>query len=318
MRVAFAGTPPFAAKALESLIQAGHDVALVFTQPDRPCGRGMKLKASAVKECALAHAIPVLTPSTLSVAKNPAEAQAALEALENCGAEVLIVAAYGLLLPQRALDACSGIGKNHDLRSINIHGSLLPRWRGAAPIQRAIEAGDAQTGITLMKMEKGLDTGPMICTKSLPITENDTAGTLTDALTTLGAKTIVEALQHPDQLQAQPQPQEGVTYAHKLSRQESPIDWSAPCTSVARHIMAFNPYPSATAQWKDETIKIWIAKPTTGQGAPGEILACGETLVVACGNGAVACERLQRPGKAAMPAHAFIQSCNLQVGEVLS
>lgn len=318
MRVAFAGTPPFAAKALESLIQAGHEVVLVLTQPDRPSGRGMKLKASAVKECALAHSLPVLTPKSLSETKNPAEANTALTALENCKAQVLVVAAYGLILPPRALNACSGIGKQHDIRSINIHGSLLPRWRGAAPIQRAIEAGDMQTGITLMKMEKGLDSGPMIFKKTVPITDDETAGTLTEALTTLGAQAIVEALEHPDQLQTTPQPKEGVTYAHKLSRQESPIDWSKPCHTVARHIMAFNPFPSATARWHEETIKILIAKPIEGKGKPGEILSCKETVVIACGSGAIACERLQRPGKATMSAHAFIQSCQLQVGEVLS
>ena len=177
MRIAFAGTPAFAAAALSALINAGHEVCLVLTQPDRPSGRGMKLKPSAVKEVALAHGIPVLTPTSLSVKRAPQEAEEALAALENAGAEVLIVAAYGLILPQRALDAARGIGRDGDIKSMNIHGSILPRWRGAAPVQRAIEAGDAVTGITLMKMEAELDTGPKILKAETAITDTDTSAT---------------------------------------------------------------------------------------------------------------------------------------------
>ena len=192
MRIAFAGTPAFAAAALSALINAGHEVCLVLTQPDRPSGRGMKLKPSAVKEVALAHNIPVLTPISLSVKRAPEEAEEALVALENSGADVLIVAAYGLILPPRALDAARGIGRDGDIKSINIHGSILPRWRGAAPVQRAIETGDAVTGITLMKMEAGLDTGPMILKSETAITDTDTSVTLFERLTEMGAELIVK------------------------------------------------------------------------------------------------------------------------------
>lgn len=220
MRIAFAGTPAFAAAALSALINAGHEVCLVLTQPDRPSGRGMKLKPSAVKEVALAHGIPVLTPTSLSVKRAPQEAEEALAALENAGAEVLIVAAYGLILPQRALDAARGIGRDGDIKSMNIHGSILPRWRGAAPVQRAIEAGDAVTGITLMKMEAGLDTGPMILKAETAITETDTSATLFERLTEMGAELIVKALEAADTLTWEAQPEEGVTYAEKSSSQK--------------------------------------------------------------------------------------------------
>lgn len=220
MRIAFAGTPAFAAAALSALINAGHEVCLVLTQPDRPSGRGMKLKPSAVKEVALAHGIPVLTPISLSVKRAPQEAEEALAALENAGAEVLIVAAYGLILPQRALDAARGIGRDGDIKSMNIHGSILPHWRGAAPVQRAIEAGDAVTGITLMKMEAGLDTGPMILKAETAITETDTSATLFERLTEMGAELIVKALEAADTLTWEAQPEEGVTYAEKSSSQK--------------------------------------------------------------------------------------------------
>ena len=241
MRIAFAGTPAFAAAALSALINAGHEVCLVLTQPDRPSGRGMKLKPSAVKEVALAHGIPVLTPISLSVKRAPQEAEEALAALENAGAEVLIVAAYGLILPQRALDAARGIGRDGDIKSMNIHGSILPRWRGAAPVQRAIEAGDAVTGITLMKMEAGLDTGPMILKAETAITETDTSATLFERLTEMGAELIVKALEAADTLTWEAQPEEGVTYAEKILKSEAPIDWSLPAAAVARRIRAFNP-----------------------------------------------------------------------------
>lgn len=220
MRIAFAGTPAFAAAALSALINAGHEVCLVLTQPDRPSGRGMKLKPSSVKEVALAHGIPVLTPTSLSVKRAPQEAEEALAALENAGAEVLIVAAYGLILPQRALDAARGIGRDGDIKSMNIHGSILPRWRGAAPVQRAIEAGDAVTGITLMKIEAGLDTGPMILKAETAITETDTSATLFERLTEMGAELIVKALEAADTLTWEAQPEEGVTYAEKSSSQK--------------------------------------------------------------------------------------------------
>lgn len=317
MRIAFAGTPPFAAAALSALLEAGHEIPLVLTQPDRPSGRGMKLKPSAVKEVALRHGIPVLSPVSLSVRRAPEEAEEALAALEAAQADVLVVAAYGLILPQRALDAARGIGRAGDIKSMNIHGSLLPRWRGAAPVQRAIEAGDAETGITLMKMEAGLDTGPMILQAATPITGEDTSVTLFDRLTCMGAELVVRALEKPGELGWTAQPEEGVTYAEKILKSEAPIDWTQPAEVLARRIRAFNPFPFATARLKGETIKVRAAVAVQGAGRPGEVLQADSRLVVACGTGALDCTELQRAGKPAMPAAAFVQSTSLTVGEIL-
>ncbi len=317
MRIAFAGTPPFAAAALSALLEAGHEIPLVLTQPDRPSGRGMKLKPSAVKEVALRHGIPVLSPVSLSVRRAPEEAEEALAALEAAQADVLVVAAYGLILPQRALDAARGIGRAGDIKSMNIHGSLLPRWRGAAPVQRAIEAGDAETGITLMKMEAGLDTGPMILQAATPITGEDTSVTLFDRLTRMGAELVVRALEKPGELGWTAQPEEGVTYAEKILKSEAPIDWTQPAEVLARRIRAFNPFPFATARLKGETIKVRAAVAVQGAGRPGEVLQADSRLVVACGTGALDCTELQRAGKPAMPAAAFVQSTSLTVGDIL-
>lgn len=317
MRIAFAGTPPFAAAALSALLEAGHEIPLVLTQPDRPSGRGMKLKPSAVKEVALRHGIPVLSPVSLSVRRAPEEAEEALAALEAAQADVLVVAAYGLILPLRALDAARGIGRAGDIKSMNIHGSLLPRWRGAAPVQRAIEAGDAETGITLMKMEAGLDTGPMILQAATPITGEDTSVTLFDRLTCMGAELVVRALEKPGELGWTAQPEEGVTYAEKILKSEAPIDWTQPAEVLARRIRAFNPFPFATARLKGETIKVRAAVAVQGAGRPGEVLQADSRLVVACGTGALDCTELQRAGKPAMPAAAFVQSTSLTVGEIL-
>lgn len=317
MRIAFAGTPPFAAAALSALLEAGHEIPLVLTQPDRPSGRGMKLKPSAVKEVALRHGIPVLSPVSLSVRRAPEEAEEALAALEAAQADVLVVAAYGLILPQRALDAARGIGRAGDIKSMNIHGSLLPRWRGAAPVQRAIEAGDAETGITLMKMEAGLDTGPMILKAATPITGEDTSVTLFDRLTRMGAELVVRALEKPGELGWTAQPEEGVTYAEKILKSEAPIDWTQPAEVLARRIRAFNPFPFATARLKGETIKVRAAVAVQGAGRPGEVLQADSRLVVACGTGALDCTELQRAGKPAMPAAAFVQSTSLTVGDIL-
>lgn len=317
MRIAFAGTPPFAAAALSALLEAGHEIPLVLTQPDRPSGRGMKLKPSAVKEVALRHGIPVLSPVSLSVRRAPEEAEEALAALEAAQADVLVVAAYGLILPQRALDAARGIGRAGDIKSMNIHGSLLPRWRGAAPVQRAIEAGDAETGITLMKMEAGLDTGPMILQAATPITGEDTSVTLFDRLTRMGAELVVRALEKPGELGWTAQPEEGVTYAEKILKSEAPIDWTQPAEVLARRIRAFNPFPFATARLKGETIKVRAAVAVQGAGRPGEVLQVDSRLVVACGTGALDCTELQRAGKPAMPAAAFVQSTSLTVGDIL-
>ena len=321
MRVAFAGTPAFAATALASLLDAGHDVALVLTQPDRPRGRGMKLKPSPVKELALSHGLRVLTPVSLSVKKAPEEAESALQALEAAEVDVLIVAAYGLLLPNRALGAAKGIGAEGDIRSLNIHGSILPRWRGAAPIQRAIEAADAETGVTLMKMEAGLDTGPMIEVTRTPILPTDTSETLMLRLADLGAKSLIAALARPETLRCTPQPAEGVTYAAKLLKTESRIDWSQPGKLVAAKIRAFNPAPGTVAVKVigDEEVpfKLWDAEECSGAGAPGEVLRAKKELIVACGTGAIRVKKLQKAGKGVMDAGPFLQSFPLTAGEVL-
>lgn len=322
MRIAFAGTPAFAAVALDALIRAGHDVRLVLSQPDRPSGRGMKLKASEVKTRALESGIPVLTPRSLNTQKAPEEAEEALSALEEEAVDVLIVAAYGLILPERALNAACGIGLDKSIRSLNIHASLLPRWRGAAPVQRAIESGDPTTGVCLMKMDKGLDTGDVVSRKELAIAEEDTADTLTDKLAALGAEMVLDALGHPDELTHTPQATEGVTYASKLLKAEGAIDWSQDAAVLCRKIRAFNPFPSVTAQHVDAqgtttVFKIWNAEPTQGQGIPGTILCAKKELIVACGKGALRCTRLQKPGKSAAEASSFLQSFPLSVGEVL-
>ncbi len=322
MRVAFAGTPPFAAVALQALIDAGHEVALVLSQPDRPRGRGMKLKPSAVKELAASHGLTVLTPLSLSMKRAPEEAEAALSALEGAHVDVLIVAAYGLILPQRALNAARGIGAKGDIRRLNIHGSILPRWRGAAPIQRAIESCDAQTGVTLMKMEAGLDTGPMIRIDTTPITESDTSETLTERLARIGAQSLVEALKTPDALQCTPQPEEGVTYAAKLLKSESRIDWTQPAEQVAAKIRAFNPAPGTCAakmeNGQEVLFKLWDARSVQDSGRPGEVLCAKKELIIACGTGAIRATRLQKAGKGVMDAGPFLQSFPLTAGEVLA
>lgn len=317
MRIAFAGTPDFAAAALKALIAAGHTITLVLTQPDRPSGRGMKLKPSAVKAVALENALPVLTPLTLRTEKGGEESEDALKALEASDSDVFVVAAYGLILPERALNAARGIGRDSDIKSINIHASLLPRWRGAAPINRAIEARDSATGVDLMKMDIGLDTGDVILSRPVAITEDHDAATLTEELTAVGAQLIVDALKTPGSLTHRPQPAEGVTYAKKLLKSESPVDWTRDARDVAARIRAFSPFPGSTALRGDETVKIWFARATEGAGTPGEILAVGDAVVVACGKGAVACTKLQRAGKPAMTAQAFTQSLQLKTGEVL-
>ncbi len=315
MRVAFAGTPAFAAAALGSLVRAGHEVVLALTQPDRPSGRGMRLTPSAVKTAALGFGIPVLTPPTLK--DSDPEGAAAVEALERSLADVLIVAAYGLLLPERVLNACRGIGPDNSLRSLNIHASLLPRWRGAAPVQRAIEAGDAETGVCIMRMERGLDTGPVVARRSVAIAADETAASLTEKLASLGAELICEVLGRPGELSCSPQPAEGVTYARKVLKSESAVDWTEDAETIARRLRAFTPFPLLSARLGGETIRIHAARAVPGSGRPGEILGCGATLTVACGRGAIECRSLQRPGKAAMAAPAFIQSTGVLPGDLL-
>ena len=302
MRIVFAGTPEFAAHALTAILAEGHEVALVLTQPDRPAGRGMKPHASAVKQLALEHDIAVYQPERL---KDPA----AHEPVWSAKPDVMVVAAYGLLLPQAVLDIpCHGC--------LNIHASLLPRWRGAAPIQRAIEAGDTKTGITIMQMEAGLDTGPMLMKRELPIANSDNAATLHDKLAKLGAESIVEALAQLDQLQPQVQPIEGITYAHKIEKSEAIVDWRDDAASLCRKIRAFNPFPGMVAMHDGAAIKLWQAQQTEQEGTPGAILAAdGNGIVVAAGKGAICITCLQKPGGKRLPAKEFLQGFALTVGD---
>ena len=293
MRIAFAGTPAFAAVALERLLAAGFDVPLVLTQPDRPAGRGMKLQPSAVKALAQARGIAVVQPRSLRLdGRWPDEAGAARAALEAARPEAMVVAAYGLILPAWTL-ALPPRG------CLNIHASLLPRWRGAAPIQRAIEAGDADTGITIMQMDEGLDTGAMLLVEREPIRADDSTATLHDRLATLGGRSIVEALELVacGGLVAQPQPAEGVTYAHKIEKAEAAIDWSQPATVIERRVRAFDPFPGASFVLDGEPVKLWRAALAETAGSPGTVLDAGAgVLRVACGVGAIDLLQLQRPG----------------------
>jgi len=285
MRIVFAGTPEFAAQHLEALLQAGHQVEAVYTQPDRPAGRGQKLMPSPVKQLALQHGLPVMQPATL----RDAEAQHALAALQP---DLMVVVAYGLILPQAVLDTPR-------LGCINSHASLLPRWRGAAPIQRAIEAGDSESGVTVMQMEAGLDTGPMLLKVRTPIGPSDTGGSLHDRLAALGAQAVVEAVAR---LQAGSLPGERqddtlATYAHKLSKDEARLDWQRPAAELERLVRAFNPWPICHSSLAGDVLKVHAARLVPGQGEPGRILAAGKDgLTVACGTGALQLTRLQLPG----------------------
>jgi methionyl-tRNA formyltransferase len=286
MRVVFAGTPEFARQALSALIDAGHSIAAVYTQPDRPAGRGQRLQPSPVKQLALEHGLVVKQPVSL----RDVTAQAELAALQ---AEVMVVAAYGLILPQAVLDLFPA-------RCLNIHGSLLPRWRGAAPIQRAIEAGDPVTGITIMQMEAGLDTGPMLLREQLPIAPSETAGQLHDRLAALGAAMIVQALQQLDQLVPVIQPDEGVTYATKLDKAQARIDWTQSATEIERRLRAFDPVPGCfTTLPNGEMLKVWRAQVIEHSVShrPGEVLRRDPSaLEVACGRDVLRITALQRAG----------------------
>ncbi len=311
LKVAFAGTPEFAAVALEAILKAGFAVPLVLTQPDRPAGRGMKLQASAVKQVALAHGLPVSQPTSLKLdGKYPDEAAAAREALLAAAPDVMVVAAYGLILPQWTLSLPR-------LGCLNIHGSLLPRWRGAAPIHRAIEAGDAETGITIMQMDAGLDTGDMLTIGRTPIADTDTTAVLHDRLAALGGELIVQALDDAagGRLQPVPQPEAGVNYAHKIDKAEAALDWRLPAVQLARRVRAFDPFPGTTFALQQpatpaDTIKLWAAEVVAGQGQPGQVLqADAEALVVACGEQALRLLTLQKPGGKRVSAREFLQSC---------
>ena len=304
MKVAFAGTPEFARAALQAIHEAGFAVLLVLTQPDRPAGRGLRLQASAVKQFALAHGLALAQPRSLRLDGRFADdAAAAAEALRQAAPDVMVVAAYGLILPPWALQVPR-------LGCLNIHGSLLPRWRGAAPIQRAIEAGDRQTGITLMQMDAGLDTGDMLLTEAVAIANNDTSAALHDRLAAVGARLVVQGLHALAQgtLLPQPQPAEGVTYAHKIDKAEAAIDWQAPAEQVERRIRAFDPFPGCSFNWAGQTVKAWRAGVVTGQGAPGQRIPAGDgRLVIACGQGALELLELQAPGGRRVAAREFLQ-----------
>ncbi|CAE6719928.1 MULTISPECIES: methionyl-tRNA formyltransferase [Paraburkholderia] len=316
LRVIFAGTPEFAAAALAAIHSAGFPVPLVLTQPDRPAGRGMKLQASPVKRYAQEHGLAVAQPPSLRRAgKYPAEAAAAIDQLRATPHDVMVVAAYGLILPQEVLDI-------PPLGCINIHGSLLPRWRGAAPIHRAIEAGDTETGITLMQMDVGLDTGAMISEARTPISKDDTTATLHDRLAQDGAKLIVEALielERSGKLAATPQPADGVTYAEKIGKHEAALDWREPAAVLARQVRAFDPFPGGVGTLEDGTsIKIWAAVPVEAQGntAPGTIADVSpEGVVVACGEGALRLTQLQKPGGKRLPVREFLAGATLAAGQ---
>ena len=308
MKVIFAGTPEFAAVALESLHQAGFDIPLVLTQPDRPAGRGMQLHASAVKQYALKHGIDVLQPLSLRLdSKDPERAEQARAAHERLLAtdyDVMVVAAYGLILPRATLDLKP---------CINIHGSLLPRWRGAAPIHRAIEAGDLETGVTIMEMEEGLDTGPMLLMERVAIGPDDTTAVLHDRLAALGAAMIVQALtlRQDGKLTATPQPEAGVTYAAKISKDEAKLNFSRSAEELGRTIRAFNPFPGAYGEVNGTTVKIWRAQALEADSSalPGAVLAADADhgVVIACKGGTLRLLEMQKPGGKRLPAAEFLK-----------
>jgi methionyl-tRNA formyltransferase len=312
MKIIFAGTPEFAATALQSLHDAGFTIPLVLTQPDRPAGRGMQLQASPVKQLALRHGIPVAQPVSLRLnGKYPEIARDAHELLRATEHDAMVVAAYGLILPRSVLD----IPKHG---CINIHASLLPRWRGAAPIHRAIEAGDAETGVTIMQMEEGLDTGPMMLMERLPIAPDDTTGSLHDRLAALGGRMIVDAMRRLAEgaLQATPQPEDGANYAAKIAKEEAALDFTRPADVLERKIRAFNPFPGATGSCNGTTIKLWKAEYVGGvQGAPGEVLSAGpQGVTVACGKDALRLTELQKPGGKRLPAAEFLKGFAMEGG----
>jgi len=307
MRLIFAGTPEFSARALEAILASGHQVMLVLTQPDRPSGRGMALRASPVKELALASGIDVFQPQSL-------KDLSAQDRVRAVGADAMIVAAYGLILPQAVLDLPR-------FGCINIHASLLPRWRGAAPIQRAILAGDSETGVCIMQMEAGLDTGPVLLSSTLPINIADTAASLHDKLAGLGARLIVEALEKLP-LPSSPQPEVGITYAAKIDKSEAPLDWRLPAAQLARQVRAFNPFPGASTSLDGLVIKVWgaeeVASITPGK-PPGTIAAADrQGIVVACGDRSLRLTELQKAGGKRLPVASFLAGASVPTGAVFA
>lgn len=304
MKIIFAGTPQFAAEALNALIQ-NHEILAVLTQPDRPAGRGMQLTASPVKLLAMQHGIPVMQPASLKDV-------CVQEQIRQLNADVMVVAAYGLILPKVVLEI-------PHYGCLNIHASLLPRWRGAAPIQRAIQAGDAETGITIMQMDVGLDTGAMLLKSICPITELDSAQTMHDKLAQMGASCILATLERiPNGIIAVEQDNNLACYAEKLQKKEAAIDWFEDARVIERTIRAFNPYPLSNFKYDQIVIKVWQASLDMMQGNPGEVLLVDKHgIIVACGKDAIRLETLQKPGGKAQPVAQFIQACPIKVGDVL-
>lgn len=304
MKIIYAGTPDFAVPALAALIASQHEVSLVLTQPDRPAGRGMKLKPSPVKTLALEHGIAVFQPETLK----DAEAQARIAAEE---ADAMVVAAYGLIIPTSVLNM-----PRHGC--FNVHASLLPRWRGAAPIQRSLLAGDVETGVTIMEVVPALDAGAMIIKGSLPITEQDTAQTLHDGLADIGARLMLQSLNKLEaegRLDAEPQDESLVTYAEKLQKAEAAINWHDSAENLSRQVRAFNPFPVAQTQLHGETCRVWLAQALPGQANAGEVVAVDDGIVVGCGNGLLRILELQMPGGKRLKARDFLAGHALNIGE---
>jgi methionyl-tRNA formyltransferase len=304
MRLVFAGTPTFAALALEALVRSEHDVVLVLTRPDAAAGRGMKQVPSEVKRLASQHQLPVYQPATL---RDPQ----VVERIQSVSADVMVVAAYGLILPRNVIES-------FEYGCINIHASLLPRWRGAAPIQHALLAGDKETGISIMRMDEGLDTGPVYLMQALPIAADETAASLHDKLAELGARTIVRSLSAiaSGQLQAQPQPADGATYAHKITREQARIQWAQPAAQIERAIRAFNPFPGAFSHLDQHLVKVWAAKIHAGGGGqPGEVIGVSDSgIVIACGSGALQLTELQRQGGKRLPVAEFLRGFAIEPG----
>lgn len=307
MKIIFAGTPEFAVPALDALIKAGHDIVMVLTQPDRPAGRGMKLRASPVKELALTHHLNVYQPASLK----PEDVQAEIAAMES---DAMVVAAYGLIIPTTVLNMPK-------LGCYNIHGSLLPRWRGAAPIHRAILAGDKETGVTIMEVVPKLDAGAMISRVRIPISDMDTTQSLHDVISQEGAKLMVDAmqtLQEQGSLPSEQQDESLVTYAHKVEKSESVIDWQKTATELSCQVRAFNPFPVATAKFRGETCRLWLARSVEGQAAPGEVYALDSTILIGCGEGLLEVIELQMPGAKRQTAQQFIQGHHVKKHELFS
>ena len=325
MKIVFAGTPEFAAQAMRAIYDAGHEIVLALTQPDRRAGRGMHLQASPVKEFALQKNIPVLQPETLRITstdpQKQAQAAAANERLSSIDFDVMVVVAYGLILPQEVLDISERAGRHG---SFNIHASLLPRWRGAAPIQRAIESGDPKTGVCIMQMDAGLDTGDTVLVAELEIARDETSASLHDRLAELGSKSIVDvlnALEQDKNLSRVPQEKDGITYAEKILKSEAEIDWALSAKEIDQRIRAFNPFPGASSNLNGLAVKFWDSrladpKAVSATGTVGEVLGFGNKgAYIQCGEGVLEVLEMQKPGGKKIDAKTYLQP--IGVGEKL-